>query len=195
MLTPAAYALLHDLAAAGVSTETGALPHLWNTNQTIDIKLEKTPPAPTVAKPVAPLPTLRPTPLRAPAAQARGEPGGVVIVSSQVFDSQSEIMLERMLAAVGLADQPRAVVTGETGLAESIKSLKPNHILVLGQAALTALGGRALGVEEWQAAPVPLLEGFAGPVGVTYPLEVLRAKPLMKKRAWQHLQKWQPRQA
>lgn len=41
-----------------------------------------------------------------------------------------------------------------------------------------------------QRAPVKLLNNFDGPVGVTYPLELLLKNPLYKKRTWQHLLKW-----
>ncbi|HEX2859795.1 MAG TPA: hypothetical protein VHP58_06340 [Alphaproteobacteria bacterium] len=41
-----------------------------------------------------------------------------------------------------------------------------------------------------QRAPVKLLASFDGPVGVTYPLELLLKNALYKKRTWQHLLKW-----
>jgi hypothetical protein len=127
-------------------------------------------------------------------AVASGEPGGVVIACFNAPTTAEAALLGNMLKAVGLHERPRAIVAGNTGMAACIATQQPTHLLVLGQAPLSALQGqiskRPLGVEEWQRAPSPLLENFAGPVGVTYPLDLLLKNPLYKKRAWQHLLKW-----
>jgi hypothetical protein len=121
---------------------------------------------------------------------ATGEPGSVVVACFAAPSAAEAALLANMLKAVGLHERPRATVAGNAGMAACIAEQKPTHLLVLGQAPLSALHGKTLGVEEWQRTPSKLLENFAGPVGVTYPLDLLLKNPLYKKRAWQHLLKW-----
>ena len=110
-------------------------------------------------------------------------------------------LLKRMLAAVGHKETPVGFAVLGVGmeivqpamqgaLKQTIEALNPREILVLGQVPLGTLVGQALGVEGWQAAPRELIAGFDGAVGVTYPPELLLARPLVKRLAWQHLQRW-----
>jgi hypothetical protein len=116
---------------------------------------------------------------------------------------EAHMLLGNMLKAVGLVGLPVALVglagsPSKTQQPEAKQAIiaaathaAPTHTLVLGQGVLGALLGKLQGVEGWQAAPSDL--GLPGQVGVTFPLELLLAKPLFKSLAWQHLQAWQKR--
>lgn len=139
-----------------------------------------------------------------------GEPGGVVLVARAGVELDGTVpvsgkgllLLQRMLAAVGMDGLPVgwavigcAVDVVQPALQEAIQQavagLAPRHVLALGQVAVGTLAGQALGVEGWQASPRALIPGWQGALGVTYPPELLLARPLFKRLAWQHLQKWQ----
>ena len=138
-----------------------------------------------------------------------GEAGGVVLVLRAGLDADGQVpvsgkaltLLTRMLEAVEIRGAPLGwAVVGcpvdvvqpalQEPLQQAVAGLAPTRVLVLGQVAVGTLAGQSLGVEGWQAAPRPLVPGWEGPLGVTYPPELLLARPLFKRLAWQHLQKW-----
>ncbi len=196
-------ALLHDALMAGLAFEVAEVPLAYYAAPV---------PTPVAAAMIQNYQTLsqtaaevKPTPLAipepAPACRIwqAGEAGGVLVVVGTESPPQGVALhlLHNMLCAVGLANLPLGFV-GVVGVAphggvgpEVIAAATPlaaPFTLVLGQSVLAALSGKAMGVEGWQAAPQNL--GFAGTVGVTYPLELLTSKPLFKGLAWQHLQRW-----
>jgi hypothetical protein len=134
-----------------------------------------------------------------------GTPGGVMVVLSGEgpLSPEADVLLGNMLKAVGLANRPVALVglagnpsktqqpEVQQAIAAAATQAAPTHTLVLGQGVLGVLLGKLQGVEGWQAAPSDV--GLPGWVGVTFPLELLLAKPLFKSLAWQHLQAWQKR--
>lgn len=204
--------VLHDLTLGGVNVEVGTEPFNWGKPAPAPSPLARlagAAPVQNTADEPAPRPRrvqadritqaepLPPAPRReAPVVQAAvsvtpdSAPGGVVVACNAIPTPAELTLLGNMLKAVGLETAPRALVVGNAGVAEVIASQTPTHVLVLGQAPLSALLGKTQGVEEWQRAPVKLLAAFGGPVGVTYPLELLLKNPLYKKRTWQHLLKW-----
>jgi hypothetical protein len=204
--SPQVEGLLHDLVLGGVQVEVTDTLASWKAPVKQPAKA-----ANTISEPRTPPPQLEthiskarrepianavlaeaPLPRAVPQVQAvaSGEPGGVVVACFAAPTAAEAALLGNMLKAVGLHEPPRAIVAGNAGMAACIAGQQPTHLLVLGQAPLSSLQGKTLGVEEWQRAPSKLLENFAGPVGVTYPLDLLLKNPLYKKRAWQHLLKW-----
>ncbi len=139
-----------------------------------------------------------------------GEAGGVVLVVRAGLDLDGQVpvagkglaLIQRMLTAVDMQALPLGwAVVGcsvdtvqlalQAQLQQAVAGLEPRYVLVLGQVAVGTLAGQSLGVEGWQAAPRALVPGWQGALGVTYPPELLLARPLFKRLTWQHLQKWQ----
>jgi hypothetical protein len=126
-----------------------------------------------------------------------GEAGGVVLVmQGDRPDDRLQALAKAMMAAVGLGTTAIGWV-GYTGkvegkvLREAMMGHNGQQVLLLGQAPLGVLMGKNLGVEGWHAAGGSALpEWDGGPVGVTYPLDLLIKQPLFKRLAWQHLLAW-----
>ncbi|RYG61024.1 MAG: hypothetical protein EON60_05050 [Alphaproteobacteria bacterium] len=212
-----AVALL-DLSLSGVHAEMGEMLHDWlsvpkpvapKPMGMVDVG------TPAAAQPPARTPVALTVPDAAPAnlpaAPARpvarepevagkvwsdGEAGGVVlVVQGGMPDARCQTLAQAMLAAAGLKDMAPAWV-GYSGkvdskaLMEAMRALAPQQVLVMGQGPLGVLLGKNLGVEGWHAAATKTLDGWEGPVGVTYPLDLLLKQPLFKRLAWQHLLAW-----
>ncbi len=203
-----------DLTLGGVHSELGDDPFNWlavpqpvtpKPLAVVAVGGEITPPA-RVARPLdvpaalvreaAPAPVRMPVPEVAGEVWSQGEAGGVVlVVQGGMPDTRCVTLAKAMLAAVGLKDCEPAFV-GYSGkidgkaLTDAMRALAPKQVLIMGQGPLGVLVGKNLGVEGWHASTAKVLEGWDGPVGVTYPLELLLKQPLFKRLAWQHLLAW-----
>lgn len=166
--------------------------------------------APVVAVP-APKPLVKVAPKPTEAADVAvwsgGAGGGIVLMvpapaeGMDPLAGDAGILFGRMLAAIGLQDQPvgwvaaalpseRPVPACAAKLLAAMKALEPRGVLIGGQAILGSLMGRNQGVEGWQAAPKPIdgLDGLT--TGVTYAPAFLLAQPMFKRMAWEHLLAW-----
>lgn len=211
---PAQVTLLADAVLAGLSFDLQEAPATWQTAPQVVPERKHSAPvstqaSPAVVRPAAPVsvapPQASPAPLPAWQLWQAGTPGGILVVLTGEAPPSAEAhdLLKNMLKAVGLASLPVALVglagspnkTQQPEVKEAIAAAAtaatPTHTLVLGQGVLGTLLGKLQGVEGWQAAPSNL--GLPGQVGVTFPLELLLAKPLFKSLAWQHLQAWHKR--
>ncbi len=204
---PAVAALVWDMLASGITHELGSAPFPYCLPVAPAENL-----AVHVAPPVAPKgPAEAPMPVESAAAHvwAAGEGGGttVVVAAEKEPTGAARQLLQNMLKAVGLAEQPVGVVgvwgapAGllAAGVAEAlvahIQAQSPARVLVLGQGPLGALVGQPCAVTPWHEAPTVLpLPAQVGPVGVTYALEHMLKYPTHKRAAWQHLRRWQSQQ-
>lgn len=206
-LNAAQQALLYDALLAGLAFDVGDEPAAMVPPPVVAKPVAVTE-APEVAaprpKPVVPVvetgpavPVVVEEPCRV---WREGPTEGVVVimVGGQPPRGGALTLLQAMLRAVGLAEEPLGFV-GVAGalpkqgvgamVSAELAGQNPRYTLVLGQALLGALLGRIKSVEDWHTAPQDL--ALPGCVGVTYPPEFLLMRPLFKALAWKNLQRWQ----